>query len=56
MTAKVSNVDALKLLHNALNSPFKGGRVWAAYEKKCVIAMLDTLKQVIDQIEKDSSK
>lgn len=56
MTEKVSNVEALKQLYNAINSPFKGGRVWATYEKKCVIAMLETLKQVINQIEKDSCK
>lgn len=56
MSGKVSSIEALKRLHNALNSPFKGGRIWVTYEKKCAIAMLDTLKQVISQIEKDSCK
>lgn len=49
MTETVSKADALYKVYCTINGPVHAGPMWVKYDRKAINAILDVLKQVLEQ-------
>lgn len=49
MTETVSKADALYKVYCTINGPVQAGPMWVKYDRKVINAVLDVLKQVLEQ-------